>query len=90
MGGGGCPRLFLGRAGPKGKLSLAVAPAIFAGWDPAAFLAIVTLPQLARLAAAAAPLALRAVLLVDRIPQRPLASGSPPPRLNHVRRCGTF
>jgi hypothetical protein len=27
---------------------------------------------------------------VDRIPQRPLASGSPPPRLNHVRRCGTF
>ena len=89
-GGGGCPRLFLGRAGPKSKLSLAVVPAIFAGWDPAVFLAIVTLPQLARLAAAAAPLALRAVLLVDRIPQRPLASGSPPPRLNHVRRCGTF
>ena len=82
LDGGGFPKLFLGRAGPKGKLSLAVVPAVFAGWGPAAFLAMVTLPQLARLAAAAAPLALRAVLVVDRIPRHPLASGSPPPRLS--------
>ena len=43
-GGGGCPKLVLGRAGPKGKVSLAVVPAIFAGWDPA--VAIKSCPSL--------------------------------------------
>ena len=52
------------------------------GWGPAEFVAIANCPQLARPAAAAAPLALHAVLVVDRLPRRPLPAGSPSPRFS--------